>query len=303
MRVLITGGTGYIGTELCHRLMQRNDITELVVYDNLSRKNFNFFLGPKKLAPHVRFVDADILDTYTLRKEVSRADVVVHLAAKVSTPFSDENPHLFDQVNNWGTAELSYAIEASPCQRVIYASSASVYGVDNEHGHIDTTPNPKTFYGISKLKGERHVARLANKMPVHIVRIANVYGYSRCMRFDAVINRFVFHARHHKRISINGNGEQRRSFVHIDTVTEFFEALIAGKGRITYYNLVDHNITINDVAYTLKEIHPDLEMLYVDQQLSLRQMQLAPDPGARVIVPVRSASLLDDLREFTGALA
>lgn len=303
MNILITGGAGYLGTELCLRLMHNTDIQSITVYDNLSRRNFNFFIGPEQLDPKVRFVEAELLDSYTLRKEVAKADCVIHMAAKVSTPFADESPHLFDQVNNWGTAELCYAVEESDCSRLIFMSSASVYGGGEAPSALDTAPNPKTFYGISKLKGERHVERLAGKKSVGIVRCANVYGYSKSMRFDAVINRFVLHAKFHGRVQINGSGEQARAFVHVGRVSNFLEKLLSSKNWQSHYNLVDDNLSINDVAYTLKELLPEMEMLYVDQQLNLRQIQVAPDQNVDALIGRKTNSLREELAEFLGMMA
>jgi UDP-glucose 4-epimerase len=298
MNILITGGAGYIGTELCLRLMGRPEVTSIAVYDNLSRGNFNYFLGPEKRTDKVRFVEAELLDSYTLRKEIAKADCVVHLAAKVTTPFADQNPHLFDQVNNWGTAELCYGLESSACQRLIYMSSASVYGASTEAAGISTVPNPKTFYGISKLSGEKHVERLQGKKDVAIVRCANVYGYSKSMRFDAVINRFVLRARNHGRITINGSGDQSRAFVHIQRTIDFLESLIFTDQWKAIYTLSDRNLTVNDIAYTLKEIMPELEMLYVDQQLSLREIQLAPDPNVQKLIGAPGRDFSSELRDF-----
>ena len=174
MKILITGGAGYIGTELCSRLMHHPEIESIRVYDNLSRKNFNFFLGDNKLTSKVSFAEAEILDSYTLRKEVAKVDTVIHLAAKVTTPFADQSPHLFDQINNWGTAELAYAVEESNCQRLIYMSSVSVYGSNEAEVGGDTPTTPKTFYGISKLNGERHVERLKDKKDVSIANILGI---------------------------------------------------------------------------------------------------------------------------------
>ncbi len=302
MRILITGGAGYIGTELCLRLMNNLQITSVRVYDNLSRGNFNFFLGPEKLDPKVSFVEADLLDTYSLRKEIANADCIIHLAAKVTTPFADQNPHLFDQVNNWGTAELSYAMESSSCSKIIYLSSASVYGSGAEAADISTPPNPKTFYGISKRKGEKHVERLQTKKDIAIVRCANVYGYSKSMRFDAVINRFVLRAKNHNRITINGSGDQSRAFVHIHRVVDFLEKLVFAESWQTHYNLVDRNLTVNDIAYTLKEILPEMEMLYVDQQLSLREIQLAVDMNVVALIGDSESVFQEELREFLGRM-
>ncbi len=300
---MITGGTGYIGTELCLGLMNKPEISSITIYDNLSRKNFNFFLGPDKLHEKVRFIDADLLDSFTLRKEVSKADLVIHLAAKVSTPFADEQPHLFDQINNWGTAELSYALEESDCKKVIYMSSASVYGAGSEYATPDTLPNPKTFYGITKLKGERHIARLNPLKQTAIIRCSNVYGYSKSMRFDAVINRFVLHTRHYKKVTINGNGEQERAFVNVEKVTAFLEKLIFSENWKPVYNLVDHNLSVNDIVYTLKEIVPELEMLYVDQQLSLRQVKVAIDGNVNELLLPSGKSFEDDMKLFLARLA
>jgi len=303
MRILITGGAGYLGTEISLRLMNHDDVESIRIYDNLSRKNYNIFLGPERLNEKTSFVEADILDSYTLKKEIAKADLVIHLAAKVSTPFADISPHLFDQVNHWGTAELSYAIEESSCEKVIYLSSASVYGSGEESATPESSPNPKTFYGISKLRGEEHIGRLAGKNEVSIVRCANVYGYSKSMRFDSVINRFVFQAKNFNRVTINGSGEQQRAFVHIERVADFIEKLCFAKNRKKVYNLVDRNLSINDVAYTLKDIMPEMEMLYVDQQLKLREIRVNEDANVKALIGAPADEFQKELEDFMGKMA
>lgn len=303
MRILITGGAGYIGTELCIRLMELPEVESIHVYDNLSRKNYNFFLGPEKLDPKVSFVDADLLDSHTLAKEIRDVDCVVHLAAMVTTPFADQQPHLFDQVNNWGTAGLCYAFEESDSRRLIYMSSAGVYGASEQDADIETVPNPRTFYGISKLKGERHIDRLRDKKEVATVRCANVYGYSKSMRFDAVINRFVLQTRHTGRINIIGTGEQYRAFIEVQRVAAFLEGLILADKVKPLYNLVDDNFTINDIAYALKEISPKLEMIYVDQQVKLRQIRVNADKKVEELIGIKHTDLQRDLEVFMSRLA
>lgn len=303
MKLLITGGAGYIGTELCTRLMHRDDVESIRIYDNLSRKNFNFFLGSHKLNGKVSFAEAELLDTYRLRKEVEKVDTVIHLAAKVTTPFADQNPHLFDQINNWGTAELCYAVEESDCNRLIYMSSASVYGSGKSETGGDHPTSPKTFYGISKLNGERHVERLKEKKDISIIRCGNVYGYSRSMRFDAVINKFVFNAKNIGRVKINGNGEQTRAFIHINRVVDFMKALLVAENHKLYYDLVDRNLSINDIAFALKEFFPEMEMLYVDQQLSLRQMKVRIDNDVIDLIGENQKSFAEELEEFIAEMA
>ena len=211
----------------------------------------------------LRFVRRELLDTRSLREAVKDIDVVVHLAAKVSTPFASGDPHAFEQVNHWGTAELSYALESSDVQKVIYASSASVYGVSDVEKSTSDTPSPNTTYGISKLNGESMIWRLRNQMTTLVVRCANIYGYSPSIRFDAVINRFVRQAFFEGRISIEGRGDQVRPFIHIRHAAQIFKRLVTDFEQSAILNLVDQNRRIIDVANHLKDLRPDLEMMFV----------------------------------------
>ncbi len=291
MRVLITGGAGYIGTELCYALSKKADITEIVVIDNLSRANYNLFIGQSKLSDKIKFIKGDLLDTRLLKSSLEGIDIVYHLAAKVSTPFSDQNPHFFEQINHWGTAELVYAIEASDVKKFVYMSSISVYGASKDEMDVDSPINPRTFYGISKMRGEEHVNRLFKKLPTYILRCGNVYGYSKSMRFDAVINRFMFDANFHNRISINGSGEQHRSFIHIDDVSAILSRLTDNTLKPGRYDLVDKVLRVNDIAECLMDIYPNLEMIFVNQHMNLRELKVKPNP----IINQLSHRLIKDL--------
>lgn len=232
MKILVTGGAGYIGTELVKLLSMSSEVDEIRIYDNLSRNNYNLFLGSKlKQHQKVKYIYGDILDSRNLRKALNEIDVVYHLAAVVTTPFANTDPHFYEQVNHWGTAELTYAVEESKVSKLIYVSSVSVYGSSNTIVTEKSIPNPKTFYGISKLRGEEHVARLNNKLNTYILRSGNVYGFSESMRFDAVINRFAFESNFSKRISINGNGKQKRSFIHINSISHALVQIAINDGK------------------------------------------------------------------------
>jgi UDP-glucose 4-epimerase len=274
MNILITGGAGYIGTELVRHLVTLPQVDHILIYDNLSRGNYNLFMGNRLEAPKVKFVLGDLLDSRKLRKVLQGIDVVYHLAAKATTPFDNTDSHFYEQVNHWGTAELVYAVEESSVSKFIYASSASVYGSSKEEMDEQSIPNPGTFYGISKLRGEAHVQRLSDKYNPLILRCGNVYGYSASMRFDAVINRFMFDANFNNRISINGNGKQYRSFIHIDKVVDALAQVLLKDVPAGIYNLTDKNLQMLDLVDVMKEIFPSLEFIFINQHLTLKEVRL-----------------------------
>ena len=219
MRVLVTGGAGYIGIELVKYLVQKDEVEHVTVYDNMSRGSYSLFVGRRYPGlEKVEFIEADILDTRMMSRSLEGIDVVFHLAAKVTTPFANVDPHFFEQVNHWGTAELVHAVQESEVKHLIYTSSIGIYGSTEEEVDETRVPNPKTFYGISKLRAEEHIKRLKNDCKVHVIRCGNVFGYAPGMRFDAVINKFVFDANFKHKIQIHGDGLQTRSFIHIDKV-------------------------------------------------------------------------------------
>lgn len=300
MNVLVTGGAGYIGTELIKELNEDESVDQVVVYDNLIRQNYNLFLG--KSTPQrskLRFVRGDILDSRRLKKEVDVADVVYHLAAKVTTPFADHNPHEFDQVNNWGTSELTYLIENSQVSRFIFASSVSVYGAPADTVDANTSPNPQTFYGISKMHGEEHVDRLRDsETEVFILRLGNVYGYSESMRFDSVINRFMFEANFTNHLRVFGDGVQKRSFIQINRLSRLLRTTGLSDQAPGTYNLVESTFTINEIVEELRSLYPSLDTIYVNQNMKLRSLSVEPDERLPELGQFDKSTLSADLKNF-----
>ncbi|HYV93243.1 MAG TPA: SDR family oxidoreductase [Chitinophagales bacterium] len=298
MNILITGGAGYIGTELVNELSQQHDVTRIVVYDNLSRGNFNFFLGKNSDGRNIKFVQGDILDSRKIRKELSGIDAVYHLAAKVTTPFANIDSHFFEQINHWGTAELIYALEESDVKQLIFTSSASIYGSSGVPATEETPPHPTSFYGISKQRAEEHVQRLFEKIPTVIIRCGNVYGYNKSMRFDAVINRFMFDANFSGRVTINGSGTQSRSFIHVSKVSHMLAQLIETKVPSGIYNLSDKNLEILDILDMLKKIYPHLEYFHINQHITMQELKVEPGSKLYQYIPLPGSDLENELLEF-----
>lgn len=301
MRVLVTGGAGYVGVELVRALAGRPDVSRVVVYDNLSHGRNGLFFGPPMGPAPVRFVRGDVLDSRALGRAVAEADVVVHLAARVLTPFADGDPHAFEQVNHWGTAELSYLLEDSAVKQVIYLSSAAVYGASEAPLDVTATPRPRSWYGVSKLRGEHMLSRLGERMSVQIVRCANVFGYGASARFDAVINRFLRQAHYEGRVVVEGDGSQKRPFAPVSYVVAALAALVGAEAPSGLHNLVAYNLSIMEIVDELRRIYPGLETLFVEQDMNRHGLEVAP--SGTLIAPPAIEDLDAELRAFIGHFA
>jgi UDP-glucose 4-epimerase len=298
MNILITGGAGYIGTELVYTLGEMNEVESIVVYDNLSRGNYNLFIGHKVASPKVKFVQGEILDSRRLRNVLKNIDIVFHLAAKVTTPFANTDGHIYEQTNHWGTAELTYALEESNVKQLVFLSSSGIYGNTTAPVNENSLPQPDSFYSISKLRAEQHVKRLSEKMKTIIIRLGNVYGYSKSMRFDAVINRFMFDAHFTNRITINGAGSQHRSFIHINKTTDLLAQLLKVEVPGGIYNLADKTLSILDIVEVMKTIYPDLESFFINQNYTGHNLEVERQSALLNYVSLSESSLEDELKEF-----
>lgn len=300
MNILVTGGAGYIGTELVARLAAEAFVKKVVVYDNLSRPNYGMFLGGKKAGSEkIKFYKGELLDSRHLKKVLKDIDVVYHLAARVTSASANGIGHMFEQVNHWGTAELVYAIEESNVKKVIYTSSSGVYGNSSEVMDEQYPTDPKSFYAISKLRGEEHVRRLMDKKDTFIFRCGNVYGYNRGMRFDAVINKFVFEANFQGRITVHGDGNQFRAFIHINSVATALANVLNSDLTGGTYNLVERNIKIIDIVDELKQLIPDLEFIFINQHLKLHELNVKPNDFVNTKLGLASPKpLKEELLEF-----
>lgn len=296
MKILITGGAGYIGSELISILPE--DVGEIIVYDNLSRKNFNFFFGNIKCNKKaIRFVQGDILDARKLNQEMQGVDVVLHLAAKVTTPFANQHSHVFDQVNNWGTSEVVRIAEENKIKKFIYISSAAVYGTAGDKAEVNEKSQamPETYYSISKLEGEKHVQRLmGTNIETYILRLGNVYGFSDAIRMDSVINKFMFESNFTNLVRIDGSGDQLRPFIQIDRLVKNIASIVVHESEPGVYNLVENVFSINEIVDTLREIYPSLEMIFVNQNMKMRSLNVAK----YTIIEDDKPTLKDDLINF-----
>jgi UDP-glucose 4-epimerase len=303
MKILITGGAGYIGGRLVETLQHLRKVDEIIVYDNLASKRHNFFLSKEFRCKKLKFIDADILDSRALAKAMKGVDVVYHLAACVSMPFVNFAAHQFEQTNRWGTAELSYCIEAeASVKKVIYLSSSSVYGFADMPSTEQETPNPVSFYGLSKYESEAYLSRLATAdREVYVLRCGNVFGYARAMRFDTIVNNLAFDAKYKGKVIVEGKGEQRYSLVTICSINDVLAAFLNDKANYLKsgtYNVVEWNMSVMEVIEHLKTFFPDLDTIFVSQNVPFRHVQAAANSAIQPLFetsPTRFDEALEQL--------
>jgi UDP-glucose 4-epimerase len=221
MKVLVTGGTGFIGSHLVDRLI--NDGCNVRVIDDLSTGKLDNIQSHLS-AGRVDFVKGDIRDPSLVSKSVSGVDFVVHLAAVTSVPFSVLNPDLTFDVNVGGTVNLIRACAQEDVGRFLFVSSCAVFGdqkllpVSENH-----QPFPISPYAESKLIAEHyclgfHHRRLLRSV---VLRFFNVYGPRQGMNdYSGVITRFIDCVRRKEPLVIYGDGSQTRDFVNVRDVVE-----------------------------------------------------------------------------------
>jgi UDP-glucose 4-epimerase len=220
-RVLVTGGAGFIGSHTVDLLLANN--MHVTVLDNLVSGKLNYL---NIFHPKLTFVPGDILDYPLLCSAIKNCDAVLHLAALPSVPKSIAEPIQSLQVNMQGFVHVLQAIrESSRSIRLVYASSAAVYGNSEILPCNDEIPlmaAPLSPYALEKTNNERYAdlyARLFNIQSLGL-RYFNVYGVRQdpSSPYAGVISKFIEHYQSDKPITVYGNGEQSRDFIHVSDV-------------------------------------------------------------------------------------
>lgn len=230
MRVLVTGGAGFIGAHLV-RLLAADPGTEVVVLDNLST-------GVSANLDDVRseFLEGDVRDRATVERAATGADAIVHLAAVPSVPRSVRDPWNSHDVNATGTLQVLEIARRMAIGQVILASSSSVYG-DNPTlpKHEDLAPRARSPYAASKLAAESYALAYAAvyDLPVLAFRFFNVFGPLQRAghAYAAVIPAFVEAAVEGRCIEVHGDGLQTRDFTYVGSVTAVVAAALQRRVR------------------------------------------------------------------------
>ena len=301
MNYLVTGGAGYIGIELVYALASLESTKNIIIYDSMRRSNYNVFGGLRKIKQGlVEFIDSDILDNSTLQATVARSNVIFHLAAEVPDQLTGQNAYIFDQINNWGSSILVQCIENShSAKTVIYVSSFQVLG----SGEVDLRqdkPNPNTFYGLSKLNGERHFLRLVeeNYHSVSVVRCPTVYGRSKNLRLGTGLNRLIFDAHFKARISIHGVEEYQAPHIYIDDIITALVHL-AGDIKVGVSYMPFQNIMLDELVSGINEVFQNIDIIYLEQDHPVDTLIIKSPSSPIEFAQFSTSSLSENIQKFS----
>lgn len=271
MKYLITGGAGFIGSNIAHRLLEMGESVKII--DNFST---GFRHNVAEIEDRVELIDGDIRDFWTVREAVEGVDYVLHQAALPSVPRSVKNPLTSNSVNIDGTLNLLEASKQAGVKRFVMASSSAVYGDTPELPKREDMPtDPLSPYAVTKLANEKYCKVFYDLYGLETVclRYFNIFGPRQDpnSEYAAVIPRFILAMLEAKQPVVFGDGEQSRDFTFVDNAVQANLLAVTSEtapGR--YYNIAcGARYTLNALLDRLRHIiGSDVEAKYT-----------APRPG------------------------
>jgi UDP-glucose 4-epimerase len=252
MRILITGGAGFIGRYIAEYFQDR---AEVRVLDNL-RSGFKSNLS----GLDCQLIVGSILDRDLVRAAMKGVDFVFHLAAMVSVQESVQKPNEYAEINAGGTAIVFEEAARARVKKLIFSSSAAIYGDNPTIPKIESMPaEPKSPYAASKYEGERHCSAFTDegRLATVSLRYFNVFGPYQDPRseYTAAVPAFIQRAIRNEPITIFGDGRQTRDFIYVKDVVAA-NAFFALKSQATgVFNVAcGRQTTITDLALTIRNL-------------------------------------------------
>ena len=249
MKILVTGGSGYLGSILSRKLLVKGHSVRILD---------NFLFGKDSIKEiennkNLEIIEGDIRDLSIVSKSIKNVDTVIHLASIVGAQSSELDPKTSVEINFMATRNIAELCKLYKIKQFVFASTCSVYGAQpNQLISENSEVNPLDSYGQSKFQSERAILQVYD-YPT-ILRLGTLFGASHRMRFDLAINLFIAQAINKEKITVFG-GDQWRPFLHVDDAAEAFSFAVENNME-GIYNVVWKNLTINQMAKDVQKLIP-----------------------------------------------
>lgn len=262
MRIFVAGAGGYIGIPLCEELVRRGHV--VTAFDT-------YWFGKEPIGCFVMHGDIREVGAFG-----EATDVVIDLAGISNDAACDLDPEVTREINFEGAKRLALAAKRGGVKRYIYSSSASVYGHNPKVGLVETDDcKPLTVYAESKVRMEDFLRSIEDDgFSVSILRNATVFGVSKRMRFDLVLNAMTLSAWRDKVVTVGGDGQQWRPLIHIDSLVMAF-ADRAERGVSKTENISAFNSTVGVLAKRVAS-STGSEVVFQPSQADKRSYNLRP---------------------------
>lgn len=270
MKILVTGGAGFIGSNLVEKLLNLGyDVRVLDNFATGRRENLNEFIND------IELIEGDVRSYHSVNQAVKGVEVILHEAALPSVPRSINDPITSNEVNVGGTINILDAARDNGVRRVVFASSSSVYG-DSEKlpKHEKMMPNPLSPYAVSKLAGEKYCQVYSKLYGIETLslRYFNVFGPRQDTKsqYSAVIPKFILAIKENKNPIIFGDGTQSRDFTYVENVVK--ANILAANTNLNSGDVMNcatnGQITLNELVKKINKIFKkDIKPIYEEKRI------------------------------------
>ena len=256
MKVGVTGGAGYIGSTLVLKLLEHED--EVISIDNQMIGDYSHLAG-HPIGCKADRVLGDIRDLDLLLEKWEGCNAIAHLAALPGLVLCNKKPEEAVSVNIYGTFQVMEAARRLDINKVVFCSSAATYGVPMKMPVTEKHPQrPLNLYGVTKVSGEQIIDTYYDNYGIETVnlRFGNIYGVGLYTRWGTVIPKFVNQALSGEKITVYGDGEYSRDFVHVQDITKaMMLSMMTPNVGGEAFNVGVETLTINEIAaITMEEV-------------------------------------------------